>query len=81
MDSSVPWTRIPANLTCKSERRSATSRESGPSTSKIVFFCDSIRANLRKMFVRIACPAHQGGHATARFLEGFLEGSLPVGAS
>ena len=25
--------------------------------------------------------AHQGGHATARFLEGFLEGSLPVGAS
>ena len=25
--------------------------------------------------------AHQGGHATARFLEGFLEGSLTASAS
>ena len=25
--------------------------------------------------------SHQGGHATARFLEGFLEGSLTAGAS
>ena len=25
--------------------------------------------------------AHQGGHATTRFSEGFLEGSLKVGAS
>ena len=25
--------------------------------------------------------AHEGGHTTARFLEGFLEGSLPAGAS
>ena len=35
--------------------------------------CESIRAN--------QSGAHQGGHATARFLEGFLEGSLTIRAS
>ena len=37
--------------------------------------------NLRSFHLQFVSGAHQGGHATARFLEGFLEGSLTVGAS
>ena len=36
--------------------------------------------HLHLHFLNLGC-AHQGGHATTRFLEGFLEGSLTVRAS
>ena len=36
---------------------------------------------LLRSFEPLCQGAHQGGHATARFLEGFLEGSLTASAS